>query len=275
MEKKLNKKSMPKILVGDDWYDAVSPASLYEDDFEKIIFHRVPILYPGFIAVWFKKVVQSDTDSAMPDLALIDAMYRNWWVVEIEMANHPFETHVLRQVETLSNAKYSEDEANYLMGQNNRLDRERLLDMMKGVQPRVSVVVNGITPSWVAPLSKHNAILQVVEIFRSERNQHIFRVNGVSPVTLEKDVVSTCHPDPAMPRLIIVDSPAGLGISPGDRIEIEFEGGTTEWERIDSKDTVWLSPIRRNPLDRSRDFQLVRDESGVLHFEECTGRRKK
>lgn len=72
-----------------------------------------------------------------------------------------------------------------------------------------------------------------------------------------------------------MDSPAGLGISPGDKIEIEFEGGTTEWERIDSKDTVWLSPIKRNPLDYIDDYHLVRDESGALHFERCTGRRKK
>ena len=265
---------MPRILVGDDWYDAISPSSLYEDDFEKIIFHRAPILYPGFIPVRFKKVVQSDADSAVPDLALIEVMYRNWWVVEIEMSNHPFDTHVSPQVETLSSAKYGEDEANYLMAQNKTLDQQRLLDMMKGVQPRVLVVVNGITSGWVAPLSRYNAVLQVVEIFRSERNQHIFRVDGVSPATMEKNFVSTCHPDPAMPRMIIVDSPASLGISAGGTIEIEFEGGVTEWERIDSSDTVWLSPIRRNPLDHSRDFQLVRDESGALHFEEYTRRRK-
>ena len=266
---------MPKILVNNNWYDAVSPSSLYEDDFEKIVFHQAQILYPGFLLVRFKKIVQSDTGSAMPDLALIDLEYRNWWVVEIEMANHSLETHVLPQVETLASAKYGEDEANYLIAQNNKLIRNRLLDMMKGVQPRVLVVVNGIVPNWIVPLNKFNAILQVIEIFRSDDNQHIFRVNGTNPISLRQDIVSDCHSDITIPRLVVIDSPASLGISSGDRIEIEFEGGITEWERIDSKDTVWLSPIKRNPLDYADNYQLIRDESGALHFERSIKRRNK
>jgi hypothetical protein len=266
---------MPKILVDDSWYDAVSPSSLYEDDFEKIIFQRAQIIYPGFIAVWFKKVVQSDIYCAMADFALIDIEYRNWWVVEVEMANHSLENHVLPQVETLANAKYGENEANYLVGQNRVLIKKRLLDMMKGMQPRVLVVVNGLAQHWILPLSKYNAILQIVEIFRSDNNKHIFRINGISPVTIRHDVVSTCHPDRTIPRLLVVESPACIGIASGDRIEIEFEGGMTTWERIDSKDTVWLSPIKRNPLDHIDNYCLIKDESGMLHFERCTARRKK
>lgn len=264
---------MTRILIDKEWYEAVSSTSLYEDEFENIIMARAHLLYPSYFAVPFKKAVQSDFDVAKPDMALIDVRYRCWWVVEIEMAHHSLNQHVLPQARTLAAAKYGEEEASFLSTHEEGLAVDRLLDMMKGTQPRVLVVVNSTVSEWIQPLGRVNAIVQVVEVFRSTMNRHVLRVNGDRPTGIREDVVSTCHLDPIIPRLLVVDSPAGLGVSHGQTAEIEFEGGLTQWERIDSKDNVWLSPRRVNPLNRRDVYRIVRDAAGVLHFEKDVRRR--
>jgi len=265
---------MARILFNDEWYEAVSTSALYEDEFERLVLERANLLYPGYFAVPFKKMVQSDTDSAEPDMALIEMQYRVWWIIEVEMAHHSLQQHVLPQVATLSTAKYGAAEADFLAAQNNLLDRDRLLDMMKGVQPQVLVIVNGNTPGWKDPLSKFGALIQIVEVFRSDKNHHIVRINGDNPTTTQKDIVSRCYPDRDIPRLLVVDSPAGLGVAPGHKIEIEYDGGMTEWERIDSMTKVWLSPLKRNPLNSIENYGIFRDETGALHFRIVPKRRR-
>ncbi|MFA5401121.1 MAG: hypothetical protein WC169_05490 [Dehalococcoidia bacterium] len=264
---------MARILFNDVWYEAISSSSLYEDEFEQIVLGRAHILYPGYFAVPFKKLVQSDTDSTIPDMALIDLQYRIWWIIEVEMAHHSLQQHIIPQVQTLSKAKYGEEEADFLAAKNTLLDRHRLLDMVKGVQPRVLIIVNSSIPGWKEALSKYDALLQIVEVFRSETNHHIVRVNGENPTTVEENLVSICHADRNMPRLLVVSSPAGLDISAGQKCEIEYEGGITEWERIDAKTSVWLSPLKRSPLNSSDDYRIVRDETGALHFKTVRKRR--
>ena len=95
-------------------------------------------------------------------------------------------------------------------------------------------------------------------------------VNGENPATICSEIVSNCYADPSIPRLIVIESPAGLGISQGARINIQFGGGVTEWERIDSRDKVWLNPIKRSPLQPNQCYKIVQDENGVFHFEKTT-----
>jgi len=264
---------MSKILYNDEWYESVSSTALYEDEFERLVLSRSVLLYPNYLTTQFKKVVQSDTDATEPDMALIDIQYRIWWIIEVEMTHHSLRDHVLPQVEILSKAKYGESEADYLLAQDTRLERDKLVDMMKGIQPRVLVIVNGPSPAWKEPLIKLNALLQIIEVFRSEKNHHIVRINGENPTMVQNNLVSMCHADTGMPRLLVVSSPAGLGITQGQKCEIEFEGGLTEWERIDSSTGVWLNPLRRSPLNSEYDYLIIRDEIGALHFQ-TIGRRR-
>ncbi len=264
---------MTQLIINNEIYEAISSSALYENEFQRIVVQRASILYPKYIVVPFNKTVYSNFNSAKADLALIDAYYRWWWVVEIEMIHHSLYQHVLPQVETLSNAKYGRDVVEYLISKNDSLNHLLLIDMMKGVQPRMLVVVNADAQEWISPLSRYNAILQIVQVFRSDKNHHVVRVNGNNPTTIYSEIISDCYPDPSIPRLIVIESPAGLGILPGEKIGIEYEGGMCEWERIDSKDKVWLNPIKRNPLQPNQWYKIIQDDNGVFHFKTITRRR--
>ncbi len=233
-----------------------------------MIQQRAASLFPEYYVTPFKIRVEADTgDAKKPDLALIDRQYRRWWVVEVEMAHHSLRGHVLPQVEVFSEGRYGWEHAEH-MARSSVIEKQRARDMIRGAQPRVLVIVNQNVPSWVEPIHQLRGRVMVVEMFRSGRNQHVLRVNGDHPSELEgaADVVSKCRLDPWLPRLLQIDSPASLPT--GSAIRILFRGGLTVWERLTISNKVWLSPVERNPLNGDRTYAIVRDSTGLLHFED-------
>lgn len=258
-----------RILSNNEWFDVISSESQYETDFESIVVAHAADLFPQFHVIRFRAPVESEDGRKVPDLALLDREYRFWWVVEVEMAHHSLANHVLPQVEVFARGKYSEVHADYMASQRNDLDRVALQDMVKGAQPRVLVIVNRNVPDWIAPIRNIDGLLTVVEIFRSDRNRHILRVNGDYPLAGDSHIASRCRLDSVIPNLLLVDSPASLGLASGESITIEFDGGLTSWERVDSADRVWLSPLGRNPLAANKEYVILRDrESRILLREE-------
>ena len=85
--------------------------------------------------------------------------------IEVELAHHSLERHVLPQVATLAQASYGDAEADWLADEMPRLDETALKRMMLGAQPSVLVVANAMVAEWVAPLRPW-AELMVVELFR-------------------------------------------------------------------------------------------------------------
>ncbi len=248
---------MARVLFNGEWFEEVSTTSLYETEFEQLVMNNSYLLYPDYVAVPFKQTVSDGYSSAKADFALIHSQYRDWWVVEVEMGHHPFTQHVLPQVTILANARYGVEQAQALCAQNSRLDVSRISDMLKGQQPRVLVVVNIPRNEWKEPLARHDALLAVFEIFRSVRNQYIFRVNGEHPPR-KVDATSRCYFDRLIPRLLVVESPGVLGMATGSKVTIKYQNGMTEWTRLDTKDRVWLNPLKNNPLNIDTSYQLQR-----------------
>ena len=253
-----------RLLLNGEWYDAVSSEGQYESEYESQILSRASSLFPSHYVVPFKVPVESEDGRRIPDLALIEHNYRSWWVVEVEMAHHSLNGHVIPQVEVFSRGRYDQGHCNYMARKCNELNFTALTDMVKGAQPRVLVVVNRSVPHWIEPLHRFDASVAIVEMFRSERNKYILRVNGEYPSTGDDSIVSTCRLDIGIPGLLQVDSPAALGISNGERTSIELDGGLTNWRRLDSSDKVWLLPIGRNPLDAKQDYQIIRNEDRLI-----------
>ena len=251
-------------MLSGTWFEPVSSEGQYESDFESMIVSRGEWLFPQFHVVPFRMAIESEEGRKIPDLALVDLTYRFWWVVEVEMAHHSLSSHVIPQVEVFTRGRYGEEHANYLAGKRDDLDGEALQDMIMGAQPRVVVVVNRSVPDWMDPIHGLDAIVTVVEIFRSDKNEHILRVNGDYPGTENTHIASLCRLDTALPGLLQVDSPAGLGIATGGEMSMEFNGGLTRWSRLDVSDRVWLVPAGRNPLVANQEYEIIREPDSRL-----------
>lgn len=253
-----------RLLLSEQWFDAVSSEGQYESEFESMILSRANSLFPQFYTIPFRIPVESEEGRKIPDMALLDRYYRFWWVVEVEMAHHSLYGHVIPQVEVFARGRYGEDHANHLANRCDDLDRTALQDMVLGAQPRVLVVVNRNVPDWVEPIHRLDGLVTVVEIFRSGRNQHILRVNGDYPASENPNVASFCRLDNTLPNLLLVDSPAALGVISGEPITIGFNGGLTTWSRLDTSDRVWLVPSGRNPLVANQEYLILRDSDNRL-----------
>jgi hypothetical protein len=234
---------------------------MYESQFEDIVRSQAASLFPEYITMPFKFVVESEEGTAKADLALIDKSYLGWWVVEVEMSRHSLRHHVLPQVKILSEATYGEDVARYFFYKQSRLDFKKLTDMMKGIQPRVLVVVDLPKPDWIPKLEKHDALLALFQIFKSSTNQMIYRVNGQYPFNFESGR-SLCYFERLISNFLIVESPALLDIQNDEKIEVTYNNALTEWKRLDIKDRVYLIPVKFNPLNISYKYMLLRETSG-------------
>jgi hypothetical protein len=254
---------MSKVLFNGEWFKQISVSALYETEYERVFSSNVELIYPGYYLVPFKLTVSDEADSAKADFALIHKECRDWWIVEVELGSHPLEGHVLPQVRTLSRAVYGQREAEYLCAKQPSLEKDRVAAMMKGQQPRVLVMVNTPKPDWVEPLKRFDALVGVFEIFRSERNRYVFRLNGEHPPQIV-ELVSDCYFDRLLPRFLVIQSPGILRCRHGERLVLQYDDGVSEWERIDIENMVYLSPIGANPLNAKDKYELLRLESGSM-----------
>lgn len=262
---------MARVLFGQVWFDSIRSQSWYEADYEKIIFDRGQDLFSQWITVQFKtNVIGEDGATKRPDLALIDRSYREWWVVEVELAHHDLFTHVMPQVEAFRTATYERRHAEYLHARNPMLDLNRLSEMMLGLPPEILVIVDRPDTDWLPVLRARGVHLSIVEPFRGPSDNLLLRINGHRPEP-PASVLSRCSRH-QMRRLWRVHSPAALPPSTGDNeiLEIEFDGSVTQWARLKIANAVMLRALRGDILTGWRSADLVRGEDGGLKFKPVT-----
>lgn len=263
---------MARILLGDEWFEELASTSLYESEFEQILFQEASRIFPEYYVVPFKTIVVSEDGDAKADFVLIHKTYRRWWVVEAEMGHHSLNGHVLPQVRSLSRAEYTDAEALYLCDQAPTLDRDRVREMIKGEQPRVLVVVNVPVPGWRERLQPYDAVLAVFQIFRSKFNHYVYRVNGDFP-NENNEIVSTCRCWD-LHRFLKIDSPTQLGLKRGETITLHHETGAMQWERVDTADAVLLHALRDHPLQKNVIYEIVKQNDGTFAIQQSRAKRK-
>lgn len=249
---------MARLLIGSEWFEQITPGSLYESEYERIVLQQASLLYPDYYAIPFKMTVYTDDDSRKPDMILVHRAYKDWWVVEVEMEDHSLDSHIIPQVRTLGNATYGESVAKYIWGKQPQLDLKLLKDMLKGKPPRVLVVVNASKPEWVQPLERYDAYVATLEIYRSDKNVDIYRINGFQ-IADAGEQVSRCYFDSILPNFLVIESPASLGIPASSIVKLGHENSVSDWKRLDSNDRVWLVPVGANPLSKNREYNLFRN----------------
>jgi hypothetical protein len=258
---------MARVLIANKWYNEVAPTGVYESYYEAMVKTQAQRMWPRFHPVHFKANVHAGLGTGVKaDLALVERSYIEWWVVEVELAHHSFEGHVLPQTRQLAMARYGDEEAAKLCQSCKDLDLVKTKRMIKDFQPRVLVVVNRPCPEWVPRLAEFDGKLVVFEMFTAGGDDFLFRVNGDHPVG-ESDRISICSFDPLMTRWLLIDTPISFAGLPDKEFSIEYDGFATTWTRVERDGRLWLHTQGPNPLPDKWDYQLVRRGDGRLAFE--------
>jgi hypothetical protein len=259
---------MPKVLhKNGKCYEQVAPTSLYESDLELNLLLHAETLYPEHHVTTYKLVIRTDDGySSIPDLVFIAKDYREWWLVEIEMEDHSLETHVLPQVQVFANGIYSESDVEYLLKKLPFLDVEQLRDLIINSPPRIMVIMNTEPKEvWFNELSRFSASIATFEVFRSDDEDEVFRLNG-EHIAKFVETVTECFCESIYPNVLRVDAPERLGIKARGIIRIRYEEYITEWQRVDAQSKVWLVPTKRNPLPMNINnrYELFRHRDGSI-----------
>jgi hypothetical protein len=262
---------MARLRYRDEWFHQLSLSALPEAHFEDLLIQNSDMFRSDAWMVRFKRTVYAEGVGAKADLAIIDFEYREWFLVEVEMRRHSLYEHVLPQVRTLRDAYYGPEEAEYLVGNLPALDPVRTAELVRGTSPRIVVIADRCDAAWRGVLSGADIEFVSMEIFKSDFNKYIFSLDGALPQRAA-DLISYCTYNSMLPRQLLVESPAPLGILNGESMLVTCDGESMEWFRMDTRDNCYLrtrGPVKLKPGAR---YALLKGESGITTLK-VLGRR--
>lgn len=260
---------MARLLVDGQWFDPVQADSIYESDLEDLIIKQSPIIYPNYRVMKYKRVINSEYGTAIPDLAFVEKDYRAWYLCEVELGSHDLFSHVIPQVSVFCNARVGEAEAAYMASKEPALDEAQLSAMMKGVPPGVIVLVNTFDPLWRRALTQWGALVGFIELYRDAGQRLIMRING-DDLNIPEELISECVRDELLPNALRVSAPAPIDQLASPDLELWYEGGRTLWKVLRSGGSCWLLPKERCPLGaKDQRFRIMRDANARIRLEKA------
>lgn len=222
---------MQKLLVENEWYEALPPAALDDLEYEALLNERAEQLFPEFHLVQLRCRISNDYGHAFPQLALINRKYTGWWVVLLESGGAPSTQYINQKAQVVREGRYGPDIVRLLQERNSAIDPAALSRLLKEV-PRLFVVV-GHPP--VSQGDDWDVRVGVAEVFKSQNAEHILRINGEQPdpgdqgAVERESIIGQCTRNilltPTLLRLTLADSTYQLASS----ISVEVEGVVSEW----------------------------------------------
>lgn len=243
---------------------------MWESEFEHIVCDHADVLFPGRLLVPFKVIVESSLDAAKPDLAAIDQQYRQWSVVEIEMAHHSLRQHVLPQVETLVSGHYGDDHTKALIEADQGLAADRLHRLVRSEQPEVIVVVNDPVPEWETPLRQAGATLMSVQVYRSEFGRTALSVHGEAR-PIPDQVIGKALVDQSVPRMVKIERASVPAEVKPPQVVIRVGEGLIPWHVVCTRDQTLLVSQGPPPFAPGQVLWISRDTDGTLRLDVADG----
>lgn len=250
---------MARLLFDGVLFDPMAPNSLQPAEYGKLVLDAAAVLYPTYIPVACEIAIRNPRGNALTHLALVDNKYRDWWLVVLETGESPGLDEVMKQIEILRAAKYSEYPRQFVE-RNAALDLQKVSNLMKREVPRVFVLLGHPPPP---PLKDEGACVGVAEIFEhGESKRRIVRINGVHP-TAPPDLLTHCTRHMMVPAVVLeLEHPELVPAWNKDESDIEIGDVVTTWRRTDET----ITPVSACSLPSGSRFRLVRTATGRLRI---------
>lgn len=259
----------------EEWFRLRDPKSLYEIDFQNIVARMRNELFETYHLSKLNIPVSSREfriGRKVPDFVLIDHLYRDWWVVEVELSTHDYSNHVEPQIQVLSTGDYGEEHAHSICRNNVDIDFSRLRDLIRMSQPMALLVCDDIPRSWESGLSDFCRFMKV-NLYQNRLGESIFFCSG--SLNARRKIAIELEYNQLMPKGFFLDNPHFLGLSDSSVASIESYSGISEWKFSILGNKGLLNAMGEFPFSKieSKSMSIEVFPDGALRFARTTKQR--
>ncbi len=159
-------------------FELTDPSGVKEEDFTDIALRVLQQLRPDCMLFPFHPKVFHDDAVWSPDLAVVDKGFSYWFVVEVEIATHHLEKHVIPQVTAFCEGRYDTSAVN-MLAESVRVGMQQAETLLATIPRDVVVVSNKRDDSWNRKLAALGVQHVVIETYRNKTTaQALYRIDG-------------------------------------------------------------------------------------------------
>lgn len=230
---------MRKLLTGechpDNIFQLVDPTTYVEGDFEAEVVKALSCLMPEYRCGVFAGAFVLEGERRVADLALVHKTLSHWFVVEVELAGHSLEHHVLPQVRCFRYGDPEHSCVTSLVRAFGDLTREQAEDLLSYIPRYVAVVGNLPDPIWATKLSAVDTQYLTVSVYQDR--------NGRTAHEVEGRLFVRAH-SVGFARFSAIDNclriPRGCGLPVGNVQIVDQYGVAGVWTVRDEAGNLWI-----------------------------------
>jgi hypothetical protein len=259
-----------KLMTGechqDNIFQLVDPTQFVEIDFEAEVVKALTCLLPDYLCGVFSGAFILENERHMADLALIHKSFSHWFVVEVELAGHSFDHHVLPQIRCF---RYGEPESSCvtsLVRAFAGMTREQAEQLLRYVPRYVAVVCNLPDPAWTKALHALDVQHLTVSVYRNRNGRSAHEVDGRL----------TCRAESlGFARYSAIDNclriHKGCGLPVGNIQIVDQFGNLSDWTIREDAGVLWIGKDRGPALIGHESFvQIIRSFEGRISIRPST-----
>jgi len=241
-------------------FQLVDPTEFLEVDFEAEVVKALTCLFPNYFCGVFAGEFVLDGERKSADLAMIHKSLSHWFVLEVELASHSLEHHVIPQVRCF---RYGEPDSTCITSLCRGfvgIDRSNAELLLTHVPRGVAVISNVYDPVWHPALRTIDVQFLTVSVFRDYQGRTAHEVQG-RLIVLRENL--------GFGQFSVVDNslrfPKSCGLALGTlQIEDQF-GSAGLWTARAAGDNVWLTKDAGPALLPNGAFvQVIRSIDGRI-----------
>lgn len=255
---------MRKLLAGEcsseNIFDLVDPTQYLESDFEAEVVKALGCLLPEYLCGVFAGAFVLEGERRVSDLALIHKSLSHWFVIEVELAGHSLEHHVLPQVRCF---RYGEAEVSCVTSLTRgfpMLSRSDAEGLLRYVPRHVAVVGNIYDPSWEAALAVIDTQYATVCVYKGRGGRTAHEVHG--SISARSESLGFAQYSATDNCLRIAKA---CGLSSGTVQFIDQFGNLGDWSVQEKSGVLWIQKATGPALIAHESYvQIVRGYDGRL-----------
>jgi hypothetical protein len=255
---------MKRLIIGDchpdNTYDLVDPTQFIEGDFEAEVVKAVGCLLPEYLCGVFAGTFVLEGERRAADLALIHKTLSHWFVVEVELAGHSLQDHVLPQVRCFRYGDPEDSCITSLVRAFKDLSRESAAQIIRHLPRYVAVVGNLPDPMWTAQLGAVDVQHLTVSVYRNRQGRSAHEVQGKLIVRAQSlgfaqfSAIDNC-----------LRIPRGCGLPYGNIQIVDQFGNRSGWTVTEEAGVLWVRKDRGPALLGHESYvQIVRSFDGRI-----------